>query len=71
MTTRVAETDGAARMALSARDVAATLGISERQVWRLTSTGELPAPSRVGSLARWDRQALLEWWRQRQPEPAR
>jgi predicted DNA-binding transcriptional regulator AlpA len=33
---------------LKAIDVATSLGISQRQLWRLRATGELPAPVRVG-----------------------
>lgn len=32
------------RIALSAKDVATLLGLSVRTVWRLVSTGDLPAP---------------------------
>ncbi len=33
---------------LTAKDVAARLKISPRQVWKLASAGRLPAPVRVG-----------------------
>ena len=37
------------------------LGISERTVWRLSATGELPEPIRMGSLRRWRRSTLETW----------
>ena len=55
------------KLALSCRDVAELLGVSERQIWRLASAGELPRPARVGQRARWDREAVLRWWREQQP----
>ena len=56
------------RLALPCRDVAELLGVSERQIWRLTSAGELPLPARVGQRARWDYETVMRWWRERQPE---
>lgn len=46
---------------LSAREVAGILGISERQVWRMVSAGELPAPKRVGTLTKWRRSEIEAW----------
>lgn len=34
-------------------EVAAVLGISVRQVWKLCQRGELPAPVRIGRSTRW------------------
>lgn len=56
------------RLGLTCAEVAQMLGISQRQVWRLTAAGELPQPARVGQRARWDRQAILDWWEAQQPE---
>ena len=38
---------------MRADQVARTLGISVRQVWKLTSRGILPTPVRIGSSTRW------------------
>jgi len=38
---------------LDVRGVAALLGCSARQVFRLSDAGRLPAPVRVGRLIRW------------------
>ncbi|MHC4064436.1 MAG: helix-turn-helix transcriptional regulator [Planctomycetota bacterium] len=54
------------RIALSARDVARMLAISERQVWRMASDGRLPRPGQVGHRKRWDRGTLLAWWSEQQ-----
>ena len=49
------------RLLLSVKAVAAALGISERSIWRLSDTGELPAPIRVGRLRRWRRSSIENW----------
>lgn len=41
--------------------VAALLMCSERHVWRLSDTGAMPAPLRIGRLVRWSRRPLTEW----------
>lgn len=46
---------------LDVKAVAALLGCSTRQVWRLRDAGDLPAAVMVGSLIRWRRAALLAW----------
>ncbi len=39
---------------LDVREVAQILGIAVRTVWRLSATGELPAPVRIGArIVRW------------------
>jgi predicted DNA-binding transcriptional regulator AlpA len=51
------------RLALTVRDVAGLLGISERHVWKLHSTSRLPRPIRLGRSVRWlrrDIEAALE-----------
>ncbi|MDI9431684.1 MAG: helix-turn-helix domain-containing protein [Planctomycetota bacterium] len=50
------------QMAISARELAETLGISLRQVWRLSSAGKLPKPLKIGGSARWNRQEIVEWF---------
>lgn len=47
-------------MLLSAAEVARQLSISQRQVWRLVSSGELPAPVRVGERSSRFRRADIE-----------
>lgn len=39
----------------NAKQVAAMLGVSVRQVWRLHNTGRLPRPVRLGNCVRWRR----------------
>ena len=46
---------------LDVAGVAAALGLSVRTIWRLTSTGQLPPPLRIGRSVRWSRESLLEW----------
>lgn len=38
---------------MTVREVAAMLKVSQRQVWKLTSAGRLPAPIRLGRSVRW------------------
>ena len=38
---------------LDVRDVAKRLKLSPRQIWKLTSTGRLPKPLRIGRSVRW------------------
>lgn len=51
------------RLLLTARQVAAELGLSERKVWLLNSGGLLPAPIRLGRSTRWRRTDVAEWVR--------
>jgi predicted DNA-binding transcriptional regulator AlpA len=46
---------------LTARDVAAQLGISARHWFRLVDAGRAPEPVRLGAAVRWQRQAIVEW----------
>ena len=46
---------------LDVRGVAALLGCSPRHVYRLADAGNMPAPVRLGTLVRWQRQALEAW----------
>lgn len=38
---------------LGVREVAERLGVSSRQIWKLTSSGRLPGPVRLGRSVRW------------------
>ena len=42
-------------------EVAAMLSLSPRTVWRRSSTGELPAPVRIGGSVRWRRSDIVQW----------
>jgi len=58
-TQRVKQTeDCPAALAVNARQAAAMLNVSVRQLWRLNSTGRLPRPIRLGHCVRWRRAEL-------------
>lgn len=43
-------------------EVATTLNISQRSLWRLVSSGRLPQPDvRSGRIVRWKRETILAW----------
>jgi len=46
---------------LDVGQVAAILNCSRRHVFRLTQVGRMPRPLKLGSLLRWNRQAVQEW----------
>ncbi len=49
------------RLAIDAKGLATTLGISERLVWTMHSTAELPEPFRCGKRTLWDVAELKGW----------
>jgi predicted DNA-binding transcriptional regulator AlpA len=50
------------RLALSAMDAAAVLGISRAQFWKLHAAGKLPQPVYLGTKApRWRATELRDW----------
>lgn len=49
------------RIALPAADVAKLLGVSERHIWSLHSSGRLPRPLRLGRAVRWRVDELRAW----------
>ena len=49
------------RLALQAGEVAGRLGISERHLWSLHSSGRLPRPIRLGRAVRWPLGELDAW----------
>ena len=51
------------RLLLRVRDVGSVLGISPRQVWKLTSMGRLPAPLRLSRSVRWSADSISDWVR--------
>ena len=46
---------------LSIDDLAHLLSVSKRNVWRLRSAGEMPAPLYIGRLVRWRREEIERW----------
>ncbi len=46
---------------LTAEEVAAMLGVSERTLWRLLSAGKVPKPVRFGRNTRWREAEVKEW----------
>lgn len=46
---------------LDVRAVAALLGCSPRTVYRLSDSGRMPRPLKVGALVRWRRSDVLAW----------
>lgn len=49
------------RLLLSVQEVAATLGLGVRTVWRLASARRLAQPVRIGRAVRWRRQDVLDF----------
>lgn len=49
------------RLALSAREVAKLLGVSQRHVWKLLASGRIPKPFRLGRAVRWNYPLLRRW----------
>jgi predicted DNA-binding transcriptional regulator AlpA len=48
-------------LAISAKELAAMLGVSLRQVWRLDSSGMLPNKIRLGGSCKWIRSEIMSW----------
>lgn len=46
---------------LTVKDVAAVLSVSQRQIWKLHSSGRLPASVRLARSVRWRRNELERW----------
>lgn len=46
---------------LTAEEVAAMLGVSERTLWRLLSAGKIPQPVRIGRNTRWRVAEIRDW----------
>ncbi len=59
------------RLALPAAEVAKLLGISERHLWALNSSGRLPRPIRFGRAVRWPVDELRAWLAAGAPERSR
>ena len=56
---------------LTVRDVARMLNCSTRTVYRLTGSGRMPRPVKLGVLVRWPRVAIDEWMSQGCPRAGR
>lgn len=50
-----------APLMMTAEELAETLCISLRQVWRLKAKGDLPKPVTIGRNVRWRRTDILKW----------
>jgi len=63
MLTKTSPADASAPLPelLDVRAVAAMLDCSQRHVYRLADAGRLPAPVKLGALARWRRDELKDW----------
>jgi excisionase family DNA binding protein len=46
---------------LTVKEVAETLGLSERTVYRLADMGKMPRPVKIGAAVRWRRSELNQW----------
>ena len=49
------------QLLLSAKELAETLSISERQVWRRDACGALPCGISIGKLKRWRYEEIRAW----------
>lgn len=49
------------RLALDATELAAALGVSERMVWTMNSSAEIPAPARFHTRTCWIVQEIRDW----------
>ena len=46
---------------LTARDIARLLKCSVRTVYRLTDSGRMPRPVKLGAMVRWPREVIESW----------
>lgn len=46
---------------LSAKALAKMLSLSKRQIFRLNSSGRIPAPIKIGGSVRWSAQEISTW----------
>ena len=54
-------TPGESSLLIDVNDVAGLLKCSARQVWRMSDSGRMPRPHKIGALCRWDRAAIERW----------
>ena len=55
------ESPAPARKLMTCEEVAEFLGCTQRSVYRLSDSGQLPQPLKVGGLSRWSREVIDEW----------
>ena len=53
---------------LTAKQLGAKLNLSKRQIFRLNSSGKLPAPIRIGGSIRWAESAVAAWLKAGAPD---
>lgn len=53
---------------LSARAVGEMLSLSKRQIFRLSSSGKIPAPLRIGGAVRWAEGTISTWLKAGAPD---
>jgi excisionase family DNA binding protein len=53
--------ESSAAKLLDVQAVAKMLGCSARHVYRLSDSGKMPGPVRLGSLVRWSKASIEEW----------
>ncbi|MFC1792734.1 helix-turn-helix transcriptional regulator [Planctomycetota bacterium] len=46
---------------LTAKQLGSLLSLSKRQIFRLNSCGEIPAPIRIGGSVRWAESTITRW----------
>ncbi|MCL2639496.1 MAG: helix-turn-helix domain-containing protein [Phycisphaerales bacterium] len=57
-------------LVLQVKQVAKLLNLSERTIWRLASTGEIPRPIGFGRSRRWSHKSLEQFVAQKEMENA-
>ena len=53
---------------LSAEAVGKMLSLSRRQIFRLNSSGKIPAPIRIGGSVRWAESTIAQWLKAGAPD---
>jgi prophage regulatory protein len=53
---------------LTAQAVSERLSLSKRQVFRLNSSGKIPAPVRIGGAVRWSEKTISDWLQMGAPD---
>jgi excisionase family DNA binding protein len=61
VTTTIPPANTAADQLIDVQAVAALLTCSARHVYRLSDSGRMPAPRKLGALVRWSRRELDAW----------
>lgn len=53
---------------LTARAVGEMLSLSKRQIFRLNSSGKIPAPVRIGGAVRWSESEMVDFIKAKAPD---